>query len=755
MAGAEWDEATDLWARYYDERHAAFPGLRFPRRPSTSDWFEAAWHEVALSLGRRGYPHERPFTPAFYLTVAQVLDDAGLAHDAIALLAGLDAVLPEHADDDQLRRTPPAAGTALHHPRDPARRDRPRARRGPRRAAGPDRRPRRPRPAAGAPGPRRVDRRDRAALDPLPQPEPAWTASSSALEAADGWPDAALGRDPLVDAAREWSDRYGERYAVEPHLPASTLSDAIFLSVYHEASQLAPDAAPGRRPRGGLDRDARDHRDPLDDGQLPRRPLGGGVQPLLPLLRADRAGGQRLPLLLRAGGHRGGSTDRRLPVALADGPEGHPPGAASGPPGRARRRGGAGAGRHPLVPAARRAAPRCDRLRVRVGRRRASPTTAATRVPRSSRRTPPCTPRPTSLPTFEFPLTRVAVLPGTDSLSTAAQPLDAVLEVSEPIGDRLGGLAAPRDVALPGAPGLDRPQGRRPARHPRGARGRLPAARGRDRRRRRTTRRRPGRPAPALQQPGAPPGPAGRDLRRGRGGHRDRRRDVARGLPRSRGPPRPGLGHHPRSGAALRPRRPAVGGDLRRHGHDGPHAVDRPRPARAEPTATCSPASRSLQHEQAIDVYFKPRGPAGDTEHWLFRTVGRTAHWQPVYIHGRRLDLPNQVFVSVSVGTTALLEGIAGGTPGFVVRDFPVRDYTTLDADAFPTLTVPGALDLLRGLATREGYDGLLQRERAWARTETRPGLSPGLGTWAGRRSERTLNAVSAPSQPRRPRWTA
>ena len=57
---------------------------------------------------------------------------------------------------------------------------------------------------------------------------------------ADGWPDAATELDPLARRARQWSTAYGEKYAVEPHLPASTLADAMYLTIYHEASQLAP-----------------------------------------------------------------------------------------------------------------------------------------------------------------------------------------------------------------------------------------------------------------------------------------------------------------------------------------------------------------------------------------------------------------------------------------------------------------------------------------------------------------------------------
>lgn len=715
MVGAQWDEATDLWARYYDERHAAFPGLRFPRRPSTSDWFEAAWHEVALSLGRRGYPHERPFTPAFYLTVAQVLDDAGLAHDAIALLAGLDAVLPEHAGDDQL-----AVRHRLRALRSITRETLPVAI-DPEHAAVLGALP----ALTGVPdglGPLRVLR--------VPAGSTVETALRSTrylnqscldrfverLEAADGWPDAALGRDPLVDAAREWSDRYGERYAVEPHLPASTLSDAIFLSVYHEASQLRP------MRRLADDLAAASTETPVII-EIPSMMVNYLVDP--------SAAAFSLYYLYFALIERGVNTflcfyereaveDEAQTVAFQSRWRMAQKGTRLEP--RPARPGAPGA-EVALVPAGIRSFPLLVEQHPGATVYESGSVVGELAYDRRHSRTQVVEahaalhPKAYQLPTFEFPLTRVAVLPGTDSLSTTAQPLDAVLEVSEPLGDSwaawLHRATAPflehlawtahKDVARRGireAHVADyllpegvivgdavRRAGGRVVLHPHSSNPvHLQARR-----------------ADTFDEVEAV---TATGVEMWREAFPDR---VVRHVPGSvitPAPARPFIPDAPLSvvifgGMATMGRTPWI--DLDRH---------------AQSYRDLFAGFEELQREQAIDVYFKPRGPAGDTEHWLFRTVGRTARWQPVYIHGRRLDLPNQVFVSVSVGTTALLEGIAGGTPGFVVRDFPVRDYTTLDADAFPTLTVPGALDLMRGLATREGYDGLLQRERAWARTE-------------------------------------
>lgn len=719
MAGAEWDAATDLWATYYDERHPAFPGLKLPRRPSTSDWFEAAWHEVALSLTRRGLPHERPFTPAFYLAVAQVLDDAGLTHDAIALLAGLLEVLPADSGDGLLAvRHRLTALRSITRESLPVEID-------PEHAATLAALPPLA-PFADGLGPLRVLR--------VPAGSTVETALRSTrylnqscldrfverLEAADGWPDAALGRDPLVDAARDWSDRYGEQYAVEPHLPAATLSDAIFLSVYHEASQLRPMA----RLADDLAAASTDVPVVIEIPSLvvnylvdPSAAafslyylyfalLERGVNAFLCFYERERvaeAGDEEPQVIAFQSRWRMAQKGTRL--------EPRPP--TPGEPGA----------EVALVPAGIRSFPLLVEQHPGATVYESGMVVGELAYDRRHSRTQVVAahaalhPKAYQLPTFEFPLTRVATLPGTDSLSAGATPLDAVLEQSEPVGGSWAAWlhratapflehvawAAHKDVVRRGireAHVADyllpegvivgdavRRAGGRVVLHPHSSNPvHLQARR-----------------ADTFDEVEAVTA-TGVEMWRERFPEH-----VVRHVPGSvitPAPARPFVPGAPLSvvifgGMATMGRTPWI--DLDRH---------------AQSYRDLFAGFEELQRELALDIYFKPRGPAGDTEHWLFRTVGRTARWQPVYIHGRRLDLPNQVFVSVSVGTTALLEGIAGGTPGFVVRDFPVRDYTTLDADEFPTLAVPGALDLLRTLASPEGYDGLLGRERAWARTE-------------------------------------
>lgn len=126
----------------------------------------------------------------------------------------------------------------------------------------------------------------------------------------------------------------------------------------------------------------------------------------------------------------------------------------------------------------------------------------------------------------------------------------------------------------------------------------------------------------------------------------------------------------------------------------------------------------TLQQDHAIDVWFKPRGLTGEHEMWMVDTVGFTASWRRVLEHPLRLDLPNPIFVSISMGSSALLEGLSRGIPGLVVRDFTVRDYTTLDESTFPTLPTDEALALIGECADPTRRQQLLDDELSYYRTE-------------------------------------
>ncbi len=125
-----------------------------------------------------------------------------------------------------------------------------------------------------------------------------------------------------------------------------------------------------------------------------------------------------------------------------------------------------------------------------------------------------------------------------------------------------------------------------------------------------------------------------------------------------------------------------------------------------------------LKKRHPIDLYFKPRGLTGEHEFWLTKTVGGVGDWQRVLEHPLRIDLPNPLFVSISMGTSALIEGLGRGIPGLIVRDFPLRDYTTLSDEALPIGTTSAMLSVIESTFEPHGYERLLERELDYYATE-------------------------------------
>lgn len=139
-------------------------------------------------------------------------------------------------------------------------------------------------------------------------------------------------------------------------------------------------------------------------------------------------------------------------------------------------------------------------------------------------------------------------------------------------------------------------------------------------------------------------------------------------------------------------------------------------------------AMSPLVAEGAIRVYFKPRGLTGEHEAWLDSVVGRTSDWARVLAHPSRIDLPNPAYVSVSVSSSALLEGMARGIPGMVVRGGHARDYLAVDDGAVEQVTLDDVAPRLRELSSREGWMHLRDSQVEALRRELRV---PGAGTSA------------------------
>lgn len=120
-------------------------------------------------------------------------------------------------------------------------------------------------------------------------------------------------------------------------------------------------------------------------------------------------------------------------------------------------------------------------------------------------------------------------------------------------------------------------------------------------------------------------------------------------------------------------------------------------------------------------VFFKPRGKTGEHEVWLERLVGRSADWDRVLEHPLRMKLPNQVFVSLSVGSSALLEGATRGVPGLIVREGFARDYLATDDGLFEILDVAKAVGQLSAMTSLTGWERIRSAQRRGLLQEITP----------------------------------
>lgn len=121
--------------------------------------------------------------------------------------------------------------------------------------------------------------------------------------------------------------------------------------------------------------------------------------------------------------------------------------------------------------------------------------------------------------------------------------------------------------------------------------------------------------------------------------------------------------------------------------------------------------TRRSQDRGEVKIYFKPRGKTGEHELWLTDVVGKEAVWRRVLEHPLRLQLPNPVFVSLSVGSSALLEGLTRGIPGFTIEGGAARDYVAADEGVVQAYDLDAAVGLLRRLTLRAEWEDYRKRQ--------------------------------------------
>jgi hypothetical protein len=109
---------------------------------------------------------------------------------------------------------------------------------------------------------------------------------------------------------------------------------------------------------------------------------------------------------------------------------------------------------------------------------------------------------------------------------------------------------------------------------------------------------------------------------------------------------------------------------------------------------------------------------------WLKGVLGASVPIEETSQTAFELAEPNMIYVTVSYGSTALLEGLSRGIPCMIVREVPVEDYTDIDPGFAPIGTVEEIVAHIKRCTDPAEYDALARRELAWYARETNFDLS-------------------------------
>ena len=117
-------------------------------------------------------------------------------------------------------------------------------------------------------------------------------------------------------------------------------------------------------------------------------------------------------------------------------------------------------------------------------------------------------------------------------------------------------------------------------------------------------------------------------------------------------------------------------------------------------------------------VLVKPK-PPWEAEDWLRALMPSQRSFEFVSTPTKALDYPNMLFVSVSLGSSALLEGLGLGIPSMILREFYVDDYTPFRGENFVFPCAAALVSEIRRCRAPEHYTDLARSQIEWLETET------------------------------------
>lgn len=118
-----------------------------------------------------------------------------------------------------------------------------------------------------------------------------------------------------------------------------------------------------------------------------------------------------------------------------------------------------------------------------------------------------------------------------------------------------------------------------------------------------------------------------------------------------------------------------------------------------------------LSHRLRLDVYVKPKARSTESADWFESLLPRALKWTPIEVSPRAIDLPNPIFVSMTVGSSALLEGLESGVPGIIVKEAMGEEYLLGVDEMFEVCDVEETLGLIGECAEQKWYETLSRNQ--------------------------------------------
>jgi hypothetical protein len=135
--------------------------------------------------------------------------------------------------------------------------------------------------------------------------------------------------------------------------------------------------------------------------------------------------------------------------------------------------------------------------------------------------------------------------------------------------------------------------------------------------------------------------------------------------------------------------------------------------------ATWAKLLRDL-HDSNIELTIKHKS-SWETREWITNLAPKDAKLQFTRTHANKLNLPNMVFLSISLTSTAIFEGIARGVPGMTARDVLIEETPYYDPSFVPCITSDKAASFILSLNSKAAYDALREKQKVWFDRETSP----------------------------------